>query len=312
MYAIDFHADDYAASPENSRRILALLEAGRIDSISVITNMSCYAECMAMLRASWSRFPHKPLLSLHINLIDGFRLSAQAKASEKDRLIRETWAKLFFRGFLPGRKRLWEACSAEIEAQLRAFLAETGALRDDRGQPLPLRIDSHVHTHMIPLVFRALMDALERTGLLDHVCFIRCSAEPLVPFLWTPGITGTLSPISLLKNRMLHFLSLPVRHRLHAMGLDAGRIFGIALTGEMDLNRVRLALPKIKRYAQKRNAYLEIMVHPGRTLPAEITKEYGPDDRRAFLSPKRDMEYEMLMNLSKADRNPDANLTGKL
>lgn len=300
MYELDFHADDYAASVENSRRILSLLEAGRIDSISVIVNMSCYGECMDMLRDSWSRFPKKPLLSLHINLIDGRRLSSPGGKE----IIRRSWGQLLFGGFLPGGKQLREACAEEIGAQLEAFLERTAQLRDDGGRPLPLRIDGHVHTHMTPLVFRALTDALSRAGLLSRVSFIRCSAEPLAPFLFTPGVAFTLSPVNVLKNRVLHLLSFSVRRKLRRMGLPAGRVFGIALTGEMDTDRVRRLLPKMKRYARGKDVRLEVMAHPGRTLPAEITEEYGPDDRRAFLSPKRDLEYRMLLELSDADRLP--------
>lgn len=297
MYGIDFHADDYAASPENSRRILSLLQAGRIDSFSVITNMGCYAECMALLREVWNDLPARPLLSVHLNLIDGYQLSAP----EEGRVIRNSWIGLFLRSLVPGkgRKALRAFCSAEIEAQIRAFLDRTSDLTDAQGEPLPLRIDSHVHTHMIPLVFQALMDALDRMDLRGRVRFIRCSTEPLLMFLSTRGIPGTISPVNIAKNLILHLLSHFVRTRLGREGIPTGRIFGLILTGEMDAERVSLLLPKMKKYAREKDAYLEIMSHPGRSLPEEITEEYGPDDVRAFLSEKRDTEYRMLMEMER-------------
>ena len=295
MYGIDFHADDYAASLENSRRIIALARAGRVDSFSVITNMGCFPSCMALLRESWSCFPRKPLLSVHINLIDGYWLSSPGAG----RIIQNSWTGLFFRGILPGRKRdiLRAALSAEAEAQIRVFLTETADLKDDRGDPLALRIDGHVHTHMIPLVFGALMDALERMDLRGRVRFIRCSTEPLWMFLTTPGVAGTVPPVNIAKNLILHLLSHSVRKKLEAARIPTGRVFGLALTGEMDLKRVSLLLPKMKRYARKKDACLEILSHPGGCLPEEITAEYGPDDRKAFLAPGRDTEYRMLMEL---------------
>ncbi len=296
MYILDFHADDYAASPENSKRILSLAKAGRIDSFSVITNMGCFPECMKMLRESWDLLPRKPLLSVHINLIDGYLLSSR----ETRKTIRNSWSQLFIWGFLPGRNQVRHQLSTEIEAQLRAFLQETGSLKDDQGKPIPLRIDGHVHTHMIPLVFHALIDALTNTGLRNQVDFIRCSTEPLSPFLFTPGIIGTLSPVSILKNLTLHLLSHSVRRNLLRMEIPTGRIFGLAMTGEMDLKRVQLLMPKMIKYARKKNAYLEIMSHPGRCIPSEISGEYGLDDRKAFLSPQRDVEYDMLMRLPRS------------
>ena len=299
MYGIDFHADDYAASPENSKRIISLMKAGRINSFSVITNMECYDACMDLLRESWKGFPQKPLLSVHINLIDGYRLSSPQKRI----IIHNSWTQLFFSCFLPGRKQaiLRSALSSEAEAQITAFLRKTKGLMDDQGNPLALRIDGHVHTHMIPLVFHALMDALDRMGLREQVRFVRCSTEPLAPFLFTPGVMGTISPVNIIKNLILHLLSHSVRKKLLSANIETGRIFGLAMTGEMDLKRVSLLLPKMIQYARKKDTYLEILTHPGRCLPEELSAEYGPDDRKAFLAPGRDIEYRMLMDLPKFD-----------
>ncbi|MBR2823844.1 MAG: ChbG/HpnK family deacetylase [Clostridia bacterium] len=292
MYGIDFHADDYAASIENSKRILSLARSGRIDSFSVITNMGCYEACMDLLRADWTRFPRKPLLSVHINLIDGYWLCAE----KEGQIIRNSWVGLLASGMVPGRrrKRLRELLSAEIEAQIGAFLRRTEDLETEEGEPLPLRIDGHVHTHMIPLVFAALMDALERMGLRERVRFIRCSSEPLLMFLSTPGVTGTISPVNLTKNLILRVLSHSVRKKLGAAHIPTGYVFGLALTGEMDLKRVRLMMPKMKAYVRKKDARLEVLTHPGGCLPEELSEEYGPDDRKAFLAPGRDIEYRML------------------
>ena len=326
MYGVDFHADDFAASISTSKRIIELLRAGRIDSISVIANMGCFEECMDLLRAGWPSFPKKPLLSVHINLIDGYRL-APLKSGESARsaengnvsqsatasgeIIRNSWTGIFLRSLLPGRKksRLRAAFSAEIEAQIQAVRERTKDLTDDSGAPVALRIDGHVHTHMIPLVFDALMDALTRSALLDQVRFIRCSTEPLSMFLLTPGIMGTVSPINIAKNMILHLLSHSSRKKLQRAGIGTGRIFGLAMTGEMDLKRVSILLPKMERYAKKKDAYLEILAHPGRAVSAEISAEYGPDDRKAFLSPKRDVEYEMLMNLPRAGGSANSAIT---
>ena len=299
MYGIDFHADDYGASIANSERILSLMQAGRIDSFSVITNMGCYNESMELLRKNWDVFPRKPLLSVHLNLIDGRRLSSP----EAGQRIQNSWGRIFFGGLIPGRRRkaLLHAFSAEIEAQLRTFLKSTEGLRDDLGNPLALRIDSHVHTHMIPLVFSALTDALNRTGLWEKVSFIRCSTEPLHMFLFTPGVMGTVSPVNIVKNLVLHLLSHFVRTRLRTMNIGTGRVFGIAMTGEMDLKRVGLLLPKMEKYAAGKDEYLEVLSHPGRVLPEEMSDDYGPDDRKAFVSPRRDVEYRMLMELSRPD-----------
>ena len=116
-------------------------------------------------------------------------------------------------------------------------------------------------------------------------------------FLSTPGIPRSLSPVNLLKNRVLHALSHSVRRKLQRAGIPTGEVFGVAMTGEMDLRRVSLLLPRMQKYAQGKDAYLEVLSHPGHCLSSEITAEYGPDDRKAFLAPQRDVEFDMLMNL---------------
>ena len=157
---------------------------------------------------------------------------------------------------------------------------------------------------MIPLVFSALTDALNRTGLREKVSFIRCSTEPLHMFLFTPGVMGTVSPVNIVKNLVLHLLSHFVRTRLRTMNIGTGRVFGVAMTGEMDLKRVGLLLPKMEKYAAGKDEYLEVLSHPGRVLPEEMSDDYGPDDRKAFVSPRRDVEYRMLMELLRPD--PDS------
>ena len=42
MHKIDIHADDYCLSPHTSENILDCIRAEKLDSISVITNMSCF------------------------------------------------------------------------------------------------------------------------------------------------------------------------------------------------------------------------------------------------------------------------------
>ncbi|MCR5250874.1 MAG: ChbG/HpnK family deacetylase [Lachnospiraceae bacterium] len=296
MYRIDFHADDYAASPDNSRRILELLLAGKVDSISILPNMGCYEECMKMLRENWERFPKKPLLSVHLNLIDGYWLSS----GKSKRCIRNSWERLFLYSLVPGpkRKQLKLSYSRELAEQLSRIRRDTKDLKDDEQRPVAFRIDSHVHTHMIPLVFEALEEALAQTQLRAGTSFIRCSTEPLAMFLFTPGIAGTIRPLNLVKNIVLHVLSHGIRNKLEKEGIQTGRIFGVAMTGRMDSRRVGLLMNKMRKYARKKDAHLEILCHPGRVSDNEKCEEYGPDDTVAFVSDDRDLEYEMLMELA--------------
>ena len=50
MGKIDVHADDFGESIHASRDILDCLMAGKLDSISVLSNMSCFEQCVALYR----------------------------------------------------------------------------------------------------------------------------------------------------------------------------------------------------------------------------------------------------------------------
>ena len=41
-------------------------------------------------------------------------------------------------------------------------------------------------------------------------------------------------------------------------------------------------------------------------LPEEVSEEYGPEDRKAFVSPMRDVEYHMLMELPRSGKDPES------
>ena len=42
---IIYHADDYGISINASKEILSLVQQGKLSGISVIPNMSCFADC---------------------------------------------------------------------------------------------------------------------------------------------------------------------------------------------------------------------------------------------------------------------------
>ena len=69
MPQIEIHADDYAISPHSSEDILNCLRAGKLDGVSVLTNMSCFEEYAAKLKAEYDSFPRKPRLTVHLNFM---------------------------------------------------------------------------------------------------------------------------------------------------------------------------------------------------------------------------------------------------
>ena len=49
MLEIDIHADDYALTVNTSKDMLECMKAGRLDSISILPNMSCMKQSLTFL-----------------------------------------------------------------------------------------------------------------------------------------------------------------------------------------------------------------------------------------------------------------------
>ena len=63
MRVVDLHADDYAFTVNTSRQMLDLMRDGVLDSISIIPNMTCYEECIDLLKEAIPSLPYLPKIS---------------------------------------------------------------------------------------------------------------------------------------------------------------------------------------------------------------------------------------------------------
>ena len=187
MHRLDFHADDYGVSINNSKRIIELIRSGRADSISIIPNMGCFDECMA--------------------LVDGYKLSSK----NSDEIQNNTWFDHFIRSLIPGSKKkaLREYFISEISLQIKTVYDQICTLKDTDNNPVALRIDSHVHTHSITLVFDSLIKALKNLDLLDKTQYIRNPREPFLMFFTTKGVISRvpfipIPIVSMIPDMILH------------------------------------------------------------------------------------------------------------
>lgn len=279
MYFVDYHSDDYASSLNASKRILELVREGRLNSISILPNMSCYEECMEYLKKNWDSLPNKPYISIHVNLVDGMSLSGKYRAS--------SWGKLFLRSYIPGIRHavLKNKLTDEIKAQIKRVY-------EDLPEGAGLRLDSHVHTHMIPIVFDAMLKAVEELGLFKKLEFVRVSKEPFLMFFTTGGVVGTFPLTNVIKNVILNFLSGRCIRKLKEKTISYGYILGLIMSGRMDKERIDRLAPKVISYMKKRDMYFEIVCHPGIVLKDENLDDFSEGDRAFQISENRNIEYD--------------------
>ena len=299
MKILEIHADDFAISPHASQDILACLRAGRLDGISVLTNMSCYEECVRKYQQERDGWPRQPLLTVHLNFMEGHCLADPAEVPhlvDKEGYFKISWGTLFLWNYSPKKFRtIKKELKAEIKAQTERFL-------EAFGRDTELRFDGHQHTQMIPLVYQALLEVIVEQRYATG--YIRITREPVGPYLWDAGLWKTYRPVNWVKNILLNF---------YAPGMDKALrknrpfwqqenrpmyLWGVVMSGHMDVGRVRRLLTGMRAQAARKGRYLEILFHPGTVLKSELGKEFCNEGANPFhISEGRWEEYETVMSL---------------
>lgn len=285
------HADDYALTVKTSKDMIELMKEGVLDGISIVPNMSCFNECISLLMSVIPELPFLPAMSVHLDLVEGLSLS-----DNDGSVIGSTWKSLFFSSFnVFSRRTQKEKLKNEIDEQIkRGWDSICSCMKTARDNGIPclqekLRIDSHQHTHMIPIVWSALTECLRENGYETE--YIRNSKEPLRPFLRIHSLWKSYSMINLVKNRILWVLSARPDIYDKKEGRAPMYLWGLMMSGRMDAKRVKKLYSGMVIYAQKDGRDLEILFHPGRMGEHETTPQIPITSAESFyLSTNRDTE----------------------
>lgn len=276
-----------------------MFKDGKLNSISVLANMSCFEECVRLYREAQGEFPWQPAISVHVNLMEGSCLSDPKDLPD---LVDEkghfqiSWEKLFFVSYLPSRNRFKKQLKKEIELQIKAV---AGAFSELNLQEL--RIDSHQHTHMIPVVAEALFEVLEEQGW--KASYIRDAKEPFFVFLKKTSLYKTYRPVNFVKNILLNYCSALLQKRFRNAGMKPMYLWGLIMSGHMDEKRIRQLLSDIEKKAEHNGRMLEILFHPGQVLREEISDEFSQEDAIVFhVSPDRSVEKQAVYALDLAQK----------
>lgn len=301
MPKTDIHADDYALTVNTSMDMLTCMKRGQLDSISIVPNMSCFRECMEMLYQAIPTLPFLPRMSVHLDFVEGHSLAGvkEVPLLVKDRgtLMGLSWGGVFLLSYLPWKRRAAkEQLKKEIKAQIETVQTVVKRAVDIAGEhKVPcaqegVRIDSHQHAHMIPVVWEALAEVIKEEKY--DIEYIRNSKEMMGVFLTEPSLWKTYRPINFIKNRLLSFYSHRADRYAKARNMEQMYLWGLIMSGRMDYDRIVRLYPKIAAKAQRDNRALEILFHPGLMLPAELSDEIGEDAAKDFYL-RQDRQVEM-------------------
>lgn len=284
---IYFGIDDYGMTPLTCQRIDECLNWGAANKISFFPNSQ-----MPALKSLLAE-KQNTVMAIHLNLVEGCCISSP---EEIPLLVDEdgTFSKSFF-GLLatslsPGKHSSFaQQVTKELSAQIRQ-----GLLLLPEG--VPLCLDSHQHTHMIPLIFSQLMQIIRDEHL--NVRYLRMPAEPITPYLAVPLLYPQYFSVNLIKQWVLKFCNLFNEPKRKAAGIPTALFCGILFSGNMNYERVSKILPHYLRLAEKKDSNIEMLFHSGYTLPGEPLFDPKKLSFHSFYySDGRKNEYDALMKL---------------
>ncbi|MBE7050352.1 MAG: ChbG/HpnK family deacetylase [Ruminococcaceae bacterium] len=278
-------ADDYGISEISSARIRKCIEEGALNKVSIFPNFdSCEIEDITQNKNIY--------FSLHLNLVEGKCVSDRKKV----RLLTDENGN--FKYSFTGLLKLSLSKGKEFENQVYAELkSQILKWKNTFNHNSFFLIDSHQHTHMIPAVFRALVRVVEDENI--NLKYLRIPSEPLMPYIKTPSLYFTYSPVNLIKQWLLKFLWIFSKKTLKKHNIPTAYFFGILFSGKMDMKRVEKILPKYISLAKKKNKDIEVLFHPG--YISEQEADFNEDNipfKKFYFSKNRKTEFDAVMNMS--------------
>lgn len=272
---IYYHADDLGQNIEQSRPFLECHEDGVLNSLALMANSPKATECYDLVRDLVDCGEIRP--TVHLNFVEGPALSD--KADVPDLVDERGYLNLGFlracqMGFAGKKNKM--NCKKQIKSEIRLQINK--ALEIFRGEKEELPkwgIDSHMHYHMIPIVWRSLCEVIKE----DHLSpsWIRLSKDPISPLITTPSIWKKLKPINIIKWMILKMIG-PSKSKVESLGVTVPVFFGMFFTLQMEKEVVSKLHAKYEKIAKKQGRDLELMFHPGYCKNREETLDPTKED----------------------------------
>ena len=303
---VDFHADDYGYTLNTSKGILDCMKQGALDSISLITNTSYFDKSVELLYEEIPNLPFLPEIAVHLNLVEGFASNKNFNVIVENGILDLSWGSILLKSLTPSRKKLKEELKIEIKEQIeKTNVVIEECLKIAHKNHIPydqkgIRIDSHTHTHSIPIVWEALIEVIDENKY--NVEFIRNPKEPIWIFIKNIGLYKTYQPINFIKNFILNIFSHKIDRYADSHHLQKMYMWGLIMSGHMDYDRVDKLYKDIYNKSKDEHRYLEILAHPGKALSKEVRKEFSKENMKNFnLTENRDLEKEMFIRFNEVN-----------
>lgn len=306
------HADDFGITPGQAKAILSLSSScggsGALNSVSIFANSPAFYEAASLAQPYVRRGVLR--VCLHLNLVEGPSVADPKRipllVNERG-MFDNNFMGLFKLG-ITNKGEAFNQLVIECRSQIQRFLS---AFPD---QQLSFQLDSHQHVHAVPIVYRALAQALAKEN-----CLVKRLREPIDPLpLYrtcvegdskesagssTPQARNTPMRIPMVNRAKIVLISalwrkcsvndIPWAPNRPA---SAPLFSGVALSGRMDEFSKPL-LASFQHEATRQNRDAEILFHP---ISVPIEKCLDPLNKpfaEACASVSRNHEAELIRKL---------------
>ena len=279
------HADDFGNSESITDDILECFrESPSLSGTSIIPNGAAFDYAISQ----FNRLHKDRRLSVHINLLEGVPCLPPDEVPllvDKDGYFCHSFLSLMSAYYLSRKKR------SKIAGQVKAELAaQIGRVRKNVSEG-GMHIDSHQHFHMIPFVFKLIVELRQQF----RIEYIRVPREPIVFYMSKNSILNYLG-LNMIKHILLNCLSGKCAGYLEGTGIRHPDYFlGVLFTGNMTMPYVRRALSVLARKKNFRDLTVEMLFHPGGAAASEAA-QWGkyPGLKSYYLSANRSAEKMIL------------------
>lgn len=231
------NADDFGMSEYYNNAVLDGKNNGLLTSASLCANGDCFEQAINEI------IPQCPDLSvgIHLNIIEGKSLTECPMLTDKDRNFNNGYISLILKSF---NKEFMKQVEMEFRAQIAKIMNRTNVDH----------IDSHVHTHAIPNIFRLTAKLADEYG----IPYIRTQYEK--PYI-TPSIKkhfNTKYPPNILKIILLNTFTILNKSVVKKYNLKTNDyLIGVGYTGMMDNKTIKYGLKSLRK-----ECVAEALIHP--------------------------------------------------
>ena len=231
------NADDFGMTKYFNQAVLYGVNDGLLTSASLCANGEAFDD------AVYNIIPKCKKLSLgvHLNIIEGKSLTKCPLLTDENGNFNNGYIKLIFKSFD-------KAFMSEVEQEFRAQIEKIKNVADVD------HIDSHVHTHAIPNIFKLTAKLAKEY----NIPYIRTQHEKLY---FVPSIKKHLNlkyPPNIIKIILLNSFTYINNPIVELYGLKTNDyIIGVGYTGMMDDKTIEYGLKKINT-----DCIAEALIHP--------------------------------------------------